>query len=171
MRTPPILALAVVAALATAHAGTWQTHRYQTDGFAIDFSGTVLVKPTDLDADTMSSMTRSTSYMQDGGDVYVYIVGASLLKETVAFDFDAGVKGTIDTYKCAQIESDISAKDGAGQSREIHGAKCGGDIRVGARFVKQGRWFYQVVYMITPRANAADAAHFLSSFKLVPLKE
>ena len=48
MKVPPILALAVVAALATAHAATWQTHRYQTDGFAVDFSGTVLVKPTDL---------------------------------------------------------------------------------------------------------------------------
>lgn len=167
MRTLALIA-SLAAALAPAHAATWQTHNYQTDGFAVDFSGTVMVKPNDLDADTMSRMTRSTSYIQDGGDVYVYVVGASLLKETVVFDFDAGVKGTIDTYKCAQIESDTSAKDGAVQSREIHGAKCGGDLRVGARFVKQGRWFYQVVYMIAPGANAADAAHFLASFRLVP---
>jgi len=161
------LVASTVAAFATAHAAAWQTHAYETDGFVVDFSGPVLVKPIDLDANTMNSMTRSTSYMQNGGDTYVYLVGASLLKETIVFDFDAGVKGTIDTYKCAQIDSDISARHGTGQSREIHGTKCKGDVRVGARFVKQGRWFYQVVYLITPKANADDAAHFLATFKVL----
>jgi hypothetical protein len=108
--------------------------------------------------------------MQESGDTYVYLVGASLLKDASAFNFDAGVKGTIDTYKCAKIESDTSAKQGDGQSREIHGSNCGGDIKVGARFVQRGRWFYQVVYLIAPAADAADAAHFLASFKLVPVK-
>jgi len=170
MRTLAIIAT-LVAALATAHAASWQTHNYETDGFAVDFSGTVTAKPIDLDAGTLKSLTRSTSYMQDGGNVYVYLVGASLLKDASAFNFEAGVKGTIDTYKCAKIESDTSAKQDEGQSREIHGSNCGGDIKVGARFLQRGRWFYQVVYLIAPTANAADAAHFLASFKLVPLKE
>jgi len=169
MRTLALIA-SIVAALATAHAATWQTHSYETDGFAVDFSGTVSVKPIDLDADTMNSLTRSTSYMQDGGNIYVYLVGASLLKDAGAFNFDAGVKGTIDTYKCAKIESDTSAKQTDGQSRDIQGSNCGGDIKVGARFIQRGRWFYQVVYLIAPAANAADAAHFLASFKLIPVK-
>lgn len=164
-----IAALALtIAGTTTAQAAPWQTHKYETDGFAIEFSGDVLTKPIDVNADTLSKMIRTTSYLQDGGNVYAYIVGASLFKDDASFDFDAGVKGTMATYKCTVIDSDTSPTGTGDRAREIHGSKCdGGTIRVGARFFLVGKWFYQVAYLITEEANAADAEHFLQSFGLI----
>jgi len=164
----PTFVASIAISLAPANAATWQTQTYETDGFTVDFSGKVRVKPIEVDAEAKKNLVRSTSYMQDGGDSYVYIVGASLLREGAVFDFDAGVKGTMDTYKCAQIDTDKAANPGAVRSREIRAAKCiDGKVRIGAKFFHQGPWFYQVVYMIAPGANAADAAHFFASFKIV----
>ena len=165
-----IFASLVFAALSTAAAqtATWQTHRYETDGFTIEFSGDVLTKPIDVNTDTLSKMVRTTSYIQDGGNTYAYIVGASLFKDDASFDFEAGVKGTMDTYKCAVTDSDTSPTDIGDRAREIHASNCnGGTIRVGARFFLVGKWFYQLAYLIAPEANAADAEHFLQSFKLI----
>lgn len=161
--------LAFAAASASAaQAATWQTHRYETDGFTIEFSGDVLTKPIDVNTDTLNQMVRTTSYIQDGGNTYAYIVGASLFKPDAGFDFEAGVKGTMDSYKCAVIGSDTSPAGIGDRAREIHASKCsGGTIRVGAKFFIVGKWFYQIAYLIAPAANAADAEHFLRSFKLI----
>ena len=158
----------LIAATATAQAAPWTSHKYETDGFAVEFSGDVAVKPIDVNAETQAAMVRSTSYLQDGGAAYAYLVGASLFKPDANFDFDAGVKGTMDSYKCKVTKSDVSPTGIGDRAREIRSAECvDGTVRIGARFVLDGKWFYQVVYLIGKAHNQADAEHFLKSFKLI----
>jgi hypothetical protein len=172
MRHAFIVAVAALAtALAPAFAAEWRTHTYEADGFAIDFSGPVTAKPTPVDEATQQAMVRTTAYVQDGGNLYAYAANASLWKAEHPIDFDAGVKGTMDAYKCTATDSDAATPEGEVKAREIYASAClGGTARVGAKFVLRGQWFYQIVYIITADAQTADGKRFLASFKLLPPK-
>lgn len=161
-------AVALVTHATTAEAADWRKYEYANEGFSIEFSGNVAVKQTDLSADTLSKMVSSTSYVQDGGATLAYVMAASRFKDEVEFNFDAGVKGTMDTYTCKVTESDTASTKGGKNTREVHASKCvDGTVRVGARFFMVGKWFYQVVYLIGPTESLADAEHYLQSFKLI----
>src|SRR5262245_40500301 len=101
-----LIAVSLGAPLAAASAADWRTHSYDTDGFSVDFSGNVKVEPIAVNEQTKNMLVRSTSYVQDGGNIYVYLAAASNFVEGAKFDFAAGVKGTIDTYRCASVDSD-----------------------------------------------------------------
>src|SRR5438128_2733078 len=139
--------LATVAVLFTAsHAGadvTWKKYGYPADGFEVEFSGEVSVKPTPVSAETQKQIVRATAYLQDGGG-YAYIVNASLHKGAV--NFDSGIKGSFDALKCKTAPSDKVLSFPSGRGRELSGDECGdGTMRAEARYFTTGKWFYQVL--------------------------
>ena len=160
----------VVAAFALASApasgADWRRQTISPDGFSIEFSGDMKVIPTPLRSDTQDAVVRSTIYMQ-GNDSYAFIVGATLIK--AGFDFPAGVDGTIARYKCTQIDSDLPGTLGDGTlTRVIHSHHCAEGLQIGGSFFYRGQWFYQVLTVIGPDVDPADAEHFLKSFRLLP---
>lgn len=161
-------AIVLVSQIAPARAADWKKHEYKNEGFSIEFSGNIVVKQTDVSIDTLSKLESTTSYVQDGGATLAYVMAATHFKDSTDFAFDAGVKGTMDTYSCKLTETDKASNDNGKSVREIHASKCvDGSVRVGARFVMVGKWFYQVVYLIGPSESVSDADHFLQSFKLI----
>ena len=132
----------------------------------MEFSGEVKEIQTPLKPDAEDAVVRSTIYMQ-GNDTYAYIVGATLLKS--GFDFPAGVDGTIARYKCTQFDGDVTATRNDGTlTRAIHSRHCADGLQIGASFFYRGQWFYQVLTVIGPGVDPADAEHFLNSFRLLP---
>lgn len=171
MITPVQIAFAslalMIAATGLTQAAAWQAHQYQTDGFAVEFSANVKVSPIAVNETTQAKMVRATSYLQDGGGAYAYLVGASLFKDDALFDFAAGVIGTMKSYKCRMIDSDTTTKQMGNLVREVRGSQCmDGTARVGARFVLADKWFYQVVYLVSRESDRPDAEYFLQSFRL-----
>jgi len=159
--------LPLIAVASAAHAAAWQAHQYDTDGFAVEFSANVKVRPLAVNDTTQAKVVRATSYMQVGGGAYAYTVGASLFKPDARFDFASGVVATMRTYKCRAIDSDTTTKQVGAVIREVRGSQCmNGTVRVGARFVLARQWFYQVVYLVSTDASVNDAEHFLQSFRL-----
>src|SRR5947208_762585 len=96
MRLPVAALIGLLAGQIGAHAQTWTKHRYVADGFEVEFSGDVMVVPTQLSDETLKKIVRSTDYQQDAGD-YVYIVGASLL--LVDVNFENGIKQSFASLK------------------------------------------------------------------------
>jgi len=154
---------------ATASAAAWRTSVYETDGFSVAFSGGIKVEPMNLDENARKNLVRATMYSQDNGTFW-YGVGASLWTADASLNFDDGVSGTMNSYKCAKTDSDVRSSLPGGSMREIFASGCENAARIGARFFLRGRWFYQVVYLISSDDQADDAKHFLASFKLSPLK-
>lgn len=149
-----------------ANAQTWKKHRYVTDGFEVEFSGDVKVVPTQLNADTLKKIVRSTDYQQDAGN-YVYIVGASLL--LVDVNFDNGVKQSFDSLKCKSRTRDALLAFKDGRAREVHGTDChDGNFRVEARYFTRGKWFYQVISLFKKDSGFDKGARrFVQSFKAI----
>ena len=160
-----VAAALLVAGRAPAHA-EWKKYSYPADGFEVEFSGEISVKPTPVSAETQKKIVRATAYLQDGGD-FAYIVNASLHKEAV--NFESGIKASFEALKCNSAGSDKPLNASAGRARELSGDECGEDgaVRAEARYFTTGRWFYQVLCLV-PRNGDLDAArHFLRSFRLI----
>ncbi len=156
------LALALTASPAAAG---WQEHSYTIDKFAVDFSGDITVRPTNLDADTTARIDHSTTYIQDGGS-FAYVVGATLTKGS--FDFKSGSDGAMSVYKCATTGSDTFQPTADGEERLVHASTCESGLKAAGRFIMKDKWFYQVMYLIPGTMDSADAEHFLASFRLLP---
>ncbi len=147
-----------------ADAATWKKYNYPADGFEVEFSGTVKVAQTEMTAETAKKVVRSTDYMQEDGS-YVYIIGASLVKDQV--NFDNGVKSSFEALKCKTTTSDTPLNLAGGRARELRGADCMDDnMRAEARYFTTEKWFYQVIFIIKKDGDLADARRFLQSFKL-----
>ena len=147
-------------------AQTWTRHRYVTDGFEVEFSGDVKVVPTQLSAETLKKIVRSTDYQQDAGE-YVYIVGASLL--LVDVNFENGVKQSFEALKCKLRTNDAVLSFPGGRAREVFGTDChDGNYRVEARYYTKGKWFYQVVCLFKKNSGYDQGARrFVTSFKVI----
>jgi hypothetical protein len=164
MRTCILGAVAVWLVASQAADAAWKKYSYPADGFEVEFSGEISVKPTPVSAETQKQISRSTAYLQDGGD-YAYIVNASLHKGAV--NFESGIKASFGALKCKTTGSDRPLSFPSGRGRELSGDECGdGNMRAEARYFTTGKWFYQVLYVI--RRDGGDpeiARHFLNSFK------
>ena len=169
LRRKHLLAGVLICLLAgqmSAHAQTWSKHRYVTDGFEVEFSGDVKVVPTQLNAETLKKIVRSTDYQQDDGD-RVHIVGASLL--LVDVNFDNGVKQSFEALKCKVRTKDAVLSFPGGRAREVFGTDChDGNYRVEARYYTKGKWFYQVVCLFKKNSGYDQGARrFVTSFKVI----
>jgi len=157
----------LLAGVIDAHAQSWKKHRYVTDGFEVEFSGDVQVKPTTLSAETKKKVVRATDYMQDAG-TFVYAVAASLNKEGV--NFDGGATASFAALKCKTTTGDTPMTlPGAGRGREFRGVDChDGTMRAESRYYTTGKWFYQVITLFKKDGGGEKAArYFLLSFKLI----
>ncbi len=159
-----VAAALLVAGRAPAHA-EWKKYSYPADGFEVEFSGEVSVKPTPVSAETQKKVVRATAYLQDGGD-FAYIVNASLHKEPV--NFESGIKGSFGALKCKTAATDKPLNVSAGRARELSGDECGEDgaVRAEARYFTTGKWFYQVLFLIPRNGDLEASRRFLRSFKL-----
>ena len=169
MRLPVAALIGLLAGRIGAHAQTWTKHRYVADGFEVEFSGDVMVVPTQLSDETLKKIVRSTDYQQDAGD-YVYIVGASLL--LVDVNFENGIKQSFASLKCNATTRDAALALDDGRARELHGTDChDGTFRVEARYFTTGKWFYQVIALFK-RDSGFDqgARRFVESFKMIAKK-
>lgn len=164
-------AVALAASLTAASAVQWRRNNYATDGFSVEFSGSVKGRPIQLDEATKKLMVRRIGYQQ-AGEGYLYTVNATLYRpNSTVMPLDWAAKAVMDFVKCAKTESDATSPTTQGKMREIFFSNClGGGARVGARFFVRGQWLYTVTYIITADDQAADAKHFLTSFKLIPQK-
>lgn len=160
-----LLLLAVAFAFAAESAvAEWKTFRREADGFEASFSGEVKIAETQVTEDTKKRIVRSTDYMQDGGDDFVYIIGASLLKNDV--NFDNGVKASYEALKCKTTKTDAAMTFSGGRAHRKSGERCFDDtMRVEARYYTKGKWFYQVIAIFKP-AGSTDADRFINSFKV-----
>jgi hypothetical protein len=158
--------LFVSMSLTDVQAQTWKTYTYTADGFQVDFSGNVVVSPTELGSQSSPNIVRSTEYSQDGG-IFAYLVDATLAK--ASGNFQGGVSASYGYLKCATTTSDKTLPIPQGQAREISGTNCGGgSIRVETRYFAVEKMFYQVLALFQINGgDAAAARHFVESFKLI----
>ena len=156
----------LLASVLDADAQSWKKHRYLTDGFEVEFSGDVQVKPTKLSDETKKKVVRATDYMQDGG-TFVYAVAASLNKEGV--NFDRGATASFAALKCKATTSDTALTLPGGRGRELRGVDChDGTMRAESRYYTTGKWFYQVITLFKKDdGNEKAARYFLQSFKTI----
>ena len=153
-------------ASAPAFGADWRRQTITPDGFSIEFSGEVQVVPTPLKPETQEAIVRSTIYAQSS-DAYAFLVGATLIKGD--FNFSAGVDGTFARYKCTQFDADVAGTlDDGTVTRVIHSRHCADGLQIAASFFLRGHWWYQVLTVIGPNADPADAEHFLNSFRMLP---
>ncbi len=158
------LLLCVLVFAGASEAGAqWKKHSYPADRFEVEFSDTIQVTPTAINAETKKRVVRATDYMQGGGS-YAYMVGAALLRNPV--NFDAGVKGSFGKLNCKTITVDRPLTFAGGIAREMRGEDCDG-LRAEGRYFATGNWFFQVFYLIQKNGDVASAQHFLHSFKVI----
>jgi hypothetical protein len=149
-----------------ANAQTWTKHRYVTDGFEVVFFGDVKVVPTQLNAEVLKKVVRSTDYQQDAGE-YVYIVGASLL--AVDVNFENGVKQSFGALKCKARTKEATLSFPGGRAREVFGTDChDGSYRVEARYYTKGKWFYQIIGLFKKDSGFDQGVRrFVTSFTVI----
>jgi hypothetical protein len=159
-------ALLLLAWSATSFAQQWRVHSYPEDGFEVQFSGFVNVKPVEVAAEVRERIVRGTQYMQDGGS-YVYVVAASLNRHAV--NFGNGVEQSFAGLSCKSKASDRVIQSPWGQARELRGADCvDGNYRAEVRYHQSGLWFYQVMTLFRKDVgDEASARYFLQSFKVI----
>lgn len=159
-------------ALTQAHAADWKTHIYEADGFAADFSGEVEVDRRDVSKVAQQPLAAATSYTQMSDDGSVgFVVAANRFADGNAINVSAVARRTMKSYACKDIVHDARIDVDGATAREMRASGCFKGTKVGARFFKRDRWLYQVVYLIQKESDRPDAERFLTSFKLVPLKE
>jgi hypothetical protein len=144
----------------------WRVHSYPEDGFEVQFSGFVNVKPVEVSAEIRERIVRGTQYMQDGGS-HVYVVAASLNRHAV--NFESGVEQSFAGLSCKAKVEDRIIPFAPGQARELRGSDCvDGKYRAEARYHQSGLWFYQVLTLFrTDAGDEASARYFLQSFKVI----
>lgn len=150
----------------TGHAQNWRVHSYPEDGFEVQFSGFVSVKPVEVSAEIRERIVRGTQYMQDGGS-HVYLVAASLNRYAV--NFESGVEQSFAGLSCKTRLDDRALQSASGQARELRGSDCvDGKYRAEARYHQSGLWFYQVLTLFRKDVgDEASARYFLQSFKVI----
>jgi hypothetical protein len=147
---------------------TWRKHVYKPDGFETEFSGEVLVRPSQISEEARAKLVRSTNYIQDGSD-FKYMVTATLTKSGVIFD--KGVEASFGWHKCqtplGQTALNLPKGLLKGIGRELRGGDCADGFQVEARYYAVGNWFYQVIAQYKAGSGELAARHFLQSFKLI----
>ena len=151
---------------ATSVAQQWRVHSYPEDGFEVQFSGFVNVKPVEVSAEIRERIVRGTQYMQDGGS-YVYVVAASLNR--YALNFDNGVAQSFAGLSCKSTLDDRVIQSPWGRGRELRGTNCvDGKYRAEVQYHQSGLWFYQVLTLFRKDVgDEASARYFLQSFKVL----
>ena len=143
----------------------WKKYSYRENGFEVEFPDTPKTIETPLNEPMKSQIVRSTNYVYDF-DQNNYAVGATLLN-AIEFNFDAGAKGTFDTFQCKTTVSDRTLQIFNARGRELIGSACSGVFRFESRYFLKGRWFYQVFARYKENGgDTSTARHFLSSFKI-----
>ncbi len=143
---------------------TWKTYTSAADGFQVDFSGAVKVTPTHH-KNLPTSPVRETVYAENGGN-FTYGVAAVLYSTPVA-NFGPAIKEAFAANKCKPT-SQSSVQVSSGQAAQYSGTDClGGRQSALVRYFTVADWYYQVsAYFPPDDADAANAAHFVDSFKI-----
>jgi hypothetical protein len=162
----------LIAAVGTTAAADWKTHTFAADGFAADFTGTVDTLPMDVNKAKRDRLVRATVYtqMNDGGTVG-FLVGANRFVDGGAINVSSIARRTMKSYACKELVHDDRIDVNGTSAREMHATKCFKGTSIGARFFKRDQWLYQVIYLIQDEADRADGERFMTSFKLVPIKD
>jgi len=158
-----LLLLWITASSIEVHAQAWRKHVYKSDGFETEFSGEVVVRPSQISEEAKARLVRSTNYIQDGAN-FKYMVAATLTKAGVIFD--KGVEAGFGSYKCQTLLGQTALIFPKGIGRELRGTDCEDGFQVEARYYAAGNWFYQVIAQYKADGEKA-ARHFLQSFKVV----
>jgi hypothetical protein len=158
-----LFGLVSVGSIPAVHAEEWKQHRYQADGFQVEFSGQISVTETKMSPETQKVVSRSTQYLQDGGS-YAYIVTSGLYTKTP--NFEGGVKSGNASGACEKLEGKPVSIPGADQGREFVGTGCKSGRWLNRYFLK-GKWFYQILAIWPEDGDAESARHFVESFKLL----
>jgi hypothetical protein len=153
----------VLGSVPAVHAAEWTQHRYQADGFQVEFSGQISVKETEMSPETRKVVSRSAQYLQDGGP-YAYIVTVGLFTNTP--NFEGGVKSGNASGECKKLEEKSVSIPGADKGREFVGTGCKSGRWLNRYFLK-GKWFYQILAIWPEDGDAESARHFVESFKLL----
>jgi len=144
-------------------AQTWRKQIYKADGFEIEFSGDVVVRPSQIGEETKVRLVRSTNYIQDGSDLKL-MVAATLTKTGVIFD--KGVEAGFGSYRCQTPLGQAALSIANGIGRELRAANCADGFHVEARYYAAGHWFYQVIAQYKAGGEQA-ARRFLQSFRVI----
>jgi hypothetical protein len=146
-------------------AQTWKKHRYVTDGFEVEFSGDVLVKPSDLSAEAKKTIVRAANYIQ-GNESTAYIISATLFKDTP--DLDVVAKRGFGVLKCKTTIGDNPLSIAGGRGRELRGSDCDKGVNAETRYFSREKWVYQALALYKKDGGDEKAArHFVQSFKLI----
>src|SRR5437016_7115261 len=117
-----------------ADAQAWKPYKSASDHFQVEFSGDVKVEKKPDSGGTFVS----TNYSQDGGS-YAYIVMVTLYQ--VDWNFDKGVKGTLDSFKCKNKTNDKPLPFSPGHARDVSATNCSDEnYRLELRFFEAGKW-------------------------------
>jgi len=147
-----------------ARAQAWRKHVHKSDGFESEFSGEVVVRPSQISEEAKARIVRSTNYIQNGGN-FKYMVAATLTKSGVIFD--KGVEAGFGSYKCQASLGQTALSVANGIGRELRGADCADGFQVEARYYAVGNWFYQVIAQYKAGGGEPAARRFLQSFKVI----
>lgn len=166
-RTPFLLSCVILflASAVDGHAQSWKKHSYPADGFEVEFSGGVLVKPNDLSAEARKTTVRSTNYIQGDANT-AYIFSATLYLN--APDLDVVAKRGFGVLNCKTTVSDNPLNIAGGRGREFRGAGCNEGVRAETRYFLIGKWLYQALALYkTDGGDEKAARYFVQSFKTV----
>jgi hypothetical protein len=154
-----------LASAADVQAQSWKKHRYAADGFEVEFSGSVLVKPNDLSAEARKTLVRSTNYIQGDANT-AYILSATLYVN--APDLDVVAKRGFGVLNCKTTLSDNPLSISGGSGREFRGAACNEGVQAETRYFLIGKWLYQALALYkTDGGDEKAARYFVQSFKTV----
>jgi len=159
-----LLLIWLAASSIDAFAQSWRKHVYKTEGFETEFSGDIILRPSEINDDAKTRIVRSTKYIQEGPN-FRYMVVATLTKSGV--NFDKGVEASFGSYKCEKVLGETPLTVPRGKGREMRGAGCADSVQLEARYYEAGNWFYQVLAEYKVAGGEQAARRFVEAFKLV----
>ncbi len=144
----------------------WKRHAFPEDRFEIEFAGQFTTSPVKLDGATLKKIKRSMQYMHSDGD-RLFVVGAQ--ENIDAVNFEGGSRSSFAALNCKQQTPETDVPIDGGKGREFKGSQCiDGQMRVEARYIEHGKWFYQVIAIFAADSSDEPAARrFLTSFKIL----
>jgi hypothetical protein len=159
----PVL-LGLVAGSIDVGAQTWRKHVYRGDGFETEFSGDIMIRPSQISEEAKARIVRSTRYVQEGPN-FKYMVVATLTKKGV--NFDKGAEAGFGSFKCQTLVAKTDLTVPKGQGREMRGGSCADALQVEVRYYEKGNWFYQVIAESKVAGGEQAARRFVESFKII----
>jgi hypothetical protein len=159
-----LVLLGLVAGSIDVRAQTWRKHVYRGDGFETEFSGDIMIRPSQISEDAKARIVRSSRYVQEGPN-FKYMVVATLTRKGV--NFDKGVEAGFGSFKCQTLVAKTALIVPKGQGREMRGAGCANALQVEARYYETGNWFYQVIAEYKVADGEKAARRFVESFKII----